>query len=180
MYFEYIKQSQQSAFDVAACLLKQWAHQQKQLSHSLLKLYSEHQKFRGKNVALPEYVDCLSKIAGDFSRGFIILDALDECESRAQLQVVSGILAKMPVNVAIFITYRSYRIQPDIAKYFRKVELLEILTPDDDLQRYRDARLDEMEERNPDAFQHVTREEICHLLLVSHANGKYVPRDRTY
>jgi hypothetical protein len=180
MYFEYIKQSQQSAFDVAGCLLKQWAHQQTRLSPSLLKLYSEHQKFQRPIVSLPEYVACLRQTAEGFSRAFIILDALDECESRAQLQVVSGILAKMPANVSVFITYRSYRLQPDIAKYFPKVEQLEIFAPEDDLRRYRDAMLDETEEQKPDAFQHVTKEEICRHLPVSNANGKYLPCGYVY
>ena len=82
LYCIYKRQDNQKADDLLASLLGQLAARQSTVPASIRKLYDEHRR-KGENSRLSqnEIREGLQKIIKTYSRTFIVIDALDECET---------------------------------------------------------------------------------------------------
>ncbi|KAI1299150.1 purine and uridine phosphorylase [Xylaria venustula] len=78
VYYNYKRQSEQGFESMLSSLLKQLAKSHSSLPHILKKLYSRHERSR-TNPSFDELSHALELITAEYSRVFIIVDALDEC-----------------------------------------------------------------------------------------------------
>jgi hypothetical protein len=79
IYCHFRRQDEQKVDDLLASLLKQLAQGKTFLPGSLKDLYSEHKKKRTRPSA-DEISRTIQSVAVTYSRVFIIIDALDECQ----------------------------------------------------------------------------------------------------
>ncbi len=140
LYCNYRQQQQQKAKDLLSSLLKQLAQRQPSVAAEVKKLYEQH---RAKKTA-PSFYDIVQVLQSTiqlYSRVFIIVDALDECQvsngvRKRFLSELFNLQAKAEVNLLA-----TSRFIPDIEKEFEDSIILEIRATKEDVQRYLDGHM---------------------------------------
>jgi Cdc6-like AAA superfamily ATPase len=143
IYFNFRRQDEQKIDDLLASLLKQLAEGQPFLPVTVKDLYNRHITKRTR-PSLEEISASLQAVATSYSRVFIIIDALDECQASCGcretfLSEMFGLQTKTRAN--LFITSRFI---PDITKRFNGGLRLEIRASNQDVQRYLDSHLSQL------------------------------------
>ncbi|KAL7962115.1 hypothetical protein V8C34DRAFT_311341 [Trichoderma compactum] len=143
IYCNFQQKGEQTAYDLLASLLKQLAQGQSSLPGCVKDLYNQHQAKKTR-PPIDEISRALQTVAAIFSRVFIVVDALDECQTSSKcrstlLLEIIDLQAKTKTN--FFATSR--RI-PDIEKAFKGYPSLEILASDGDVQKYLDSQMSEL------------------------------------
>ncbi|CAI6093521.1 unnamed protein product, partial [Clonostachys chloroleuca] len=146
IFCNFQRNEQQTTEMLLCSLLKQLASLLPTPPKQLDELYQTHRKLGTRPSAL-ELSELVQIVLGAFSRTFVIVDALDECQnsdlSRDRfLDAIFNMQASTGVN--IFLTSRAI---PEIEKVFceeRGAFKLEIVAQQDDLQKYILGRISEM------------------------------------
>ena len=171
LYCEFRQKDQQSPKDLVAGLLRQLAEGRPCLPLNLTSLFSSHKR-QNTRPSLGELSRSLRSIAATYSKVFIIVDALDECQEangcRARLlSELISLREKCGANI-----FATSRFTPEIARHFKGDMTLEIRAHDQDVRRYLDshkAYLPCFVQRRLDM-----REEIK-TAIVDAVDGMYVP-----
>lgn len=135
LYCNFRQQHVQKPEDLLASLLKQLILEQVSLSESMKKLYNCHKNKQTRPLIDEILVELHSVIIG-YSRTFIIIDALDECQvsngdRRRFLSEVFSLQAKTGASL-----FATSRFIPEVQKEFEGNITLEIRARDEDVQRY--------------------------------------------
>jgi len=151
LYCNFRRQDEQKVEDLASSLLKQLT-QCRPLPGCVKSLYDKHKDKRTR-PSLVEISKTLQSVAATYSRVFVVVDALDECQTsdgcRAKfLAELLELQAECGAN--LFATSRFIR---DITESFEGCISLEILANEEDIRRYVDGRISQLPSfvgRNPD------------------------------
>jgi Cdc6-like AAA superfamily ATPase len=140
LYCNFRQQHEQKFSDLIVSLLKQLIQERPSIPDVVKNLYSHH-KPKGTRPSPDGILSALHYVTTFYSRTFIIVDALDECqvshEGRGKfLQEIFNLQAKVGVNV--FATSRFIR---DIENKFDGSIRLEIHARDADVWKYLDRKL---------------------------------------
>jgi len=140
LYCNFPQQHEQKLEDLLANLLKQLVQGRSSLPDSVKVLYDRHNDKRTR-PPVDEISRVLHSVTTLYSRTFIIIDALDECQvtdgcRTGFLSEIFNLQAKTGVNV--FATSRP--IAEIMQKFDRSVSLV-IRATDDDVWRYLDNRM---------------------------------------
>jgi hypothetical protein len=135
LYCNFRRKDDQDVQDLLASLLKQLSQQRSSLPDSVKSLYDRHKDKRTR-PSLNEVSGVLQSVAVVYSRVFIIVDALDECQTSdgCRQRFLSGLLnlqAKCGVN--LFTTSRPII---SIEKEFEGNSKLEIRANEGEVRRY--------------------------------------------
>ncbi|KAM0265606.1 hypothetical protein ACHAQJ_000038 [Trichoderma viride] len=152
LYCDFRRQYEQKAQDLVANLLKQLAQKQITIPKCVQVLY---EKYNGESrrPSLDELSEALSSVSSLYSKVFIIVDALDECQMTDGcrtnfLSKIFGLQAERNANI-----FATSRFIPEILEAFNQSACLEISAKDEDVQIYLDShmiRLPSFVLRNPD------------------------------
>ncbi|RYP49030.1 hypothetical protein DL768_005170 [Monosporascus sp. mg162] len=139
IYCTFQRQGEQKPEELLASLLKQLSQGRSSLPDKVRSLYDEH-KYEGTRPSFDGILKALQSVAGLYSRVFIIVDALDECQDRhgcltSFLPAVFSLQATTETN--LFATSRDV---PEIAVMFKGSMSVEIRATGDDVRRYLDGR----------------------------------------
>jgi hypothetical protein len=138
-YCNFRRQHEQKPVDLFASLLKQLIQGLPSIPQSIQRLYEEHQQKRTR-LLFDEILQALQSVAADYSKTFIIIDALDECREGGQKRFLAELLnlqARIAAN--LFVTSRFI---PEIEKEFKgRSTQLEIRASDEDLKSYIDGHM---------------------------------------
>jgi hypothetical protein len=139
LYCDYKSQTDQSATSLLAALLKQLLQAQPLIPEKIELLHAQH-KERGTKPSLDELFSGLHLVAGDCSRTYIVVDALDECSDGGGRTKLLGALRDLQIqtNVCLMVTSRFI---PDIESDFKSDPHLEIRASDADLKRFVAAQI---------------------------------------
>ncbi|KAI1387916.1 ankyrin repeat-containing domain protein [Hypoxylon trugodes] len=133
IYFNFRRTHEQKTEDLFKCLLKQLTQCQPFLPEGLEKLYEKHDRERTKS-SFDEVLQVLRYTAGLYTKIFILVDAVDECETSCRSRFLDELFAiQAECGVNIFATSRSI---PDIAKKFDSSSSLEIRANNTDIRMY--------------------------------------------
>jgi Cdc6-like AAA superfamily ATPase len=170
LYCNFRRQDEQTLAELVSSLLKQLVQGQLSMPESVKGLYERH-----KDRARPSFDEIMKvfyAVVADFSRTFIVIDALDEC------QVAEGVRSKLlselfrlqaHTGANLFATSRFI---PDIEKEFKGSMSLEIRANNEDVQRYLEghmSRLPSFVSRNPDLKEEIKSE------IIKAVDGMYAP-----
>ncbi|KAL8715136.1 MAG: hypothetical protein Q9220_001093 [cf. Caloplaca sp. 1 TL-2023] len=157
---------------VTASLLKQILSAQASIPPAISTLY---QKFSKQQRAPPQQdlMHALSAMCCGHRRVFIVVDALDECESKHRREFLK-LLDELKETVNIFITSRPHI--DDLAKIFEPLFLVEVKAHDSDLWKYiaQEIECSEAHDEIDSAFKEeiiekvISRAQSMFLLAVSH------------
>ncbi|KAM3075825.1 hypothetical protein ACMFMG_007950 [Clarireedia jacksonii] len=140
IYCNFRRQGEQKINDLLASLLKQLAESQPSLPITVKELYNRHKIVRTR-PSLDEISRSLQAVATLYSRVFIIVDALDECQisdgCRQQfLSALFNLQAKCGTN--LFITSRPIA---SIEKEFEGNPILEIRASEEDVRKFLEDKM---------------------------------------
>jgi hypothetical protein len=143
LYCNFKRQQEQKPADLLSSLLKQLVQEQPSVPESVKGLYQRH-KDKGSRPSLEEILKLLHSIATDYSRVFILIDALDECQisntvRRKFTSEIFNLQNKSGINI-----FATSRFIPEIMKEFEGSISLEIRARYEDVQRYLDAHMFEL------------------------------------
>ncbi|EPS37531.1 hypothetical protein H072_8751 [Dactylellina haptotyla CBS 200.50] len=137
VYFNFKRCTEQNLDHVFASLLRQLTQQlpSRSIPETVRSLYNKH-KLKETRPSLDEIISNLSSVAAEYSKTFILMDALDECSEVRGLfsQIHTQILAFQATTKANY--FATSRFIPDITKRFEKERTLEIRASDSDLRKY--------------------------------------------
>jgi hypothetical protein len=173
LYCNFRRQHEQKPADLLASLLKQLVQEQSSIPQSVKSLYKRH-KDKRTHPSFDEISKALHSVVADYSRSFIIIDALDECEvsDGGRKQLLSEISSLQAKTEASF--FATSRFIPEIEKEFKGRVSLEIYASDEDVQRYLDGHMFRLPSFVSSNFD--LQEEVK-TAIVSAVNGMYVAYD---
>ncbi|KAF3067621.1 Ankyrin repeat domain-containing protein 17 [Trichoderma lentiforme] len=140
IYCNFKRQGEQKFEDLMASLLKQLSRRAPSIPDCMKKLYDAHESRRTRPT-IAEIAQALRTVAVMFSQIFIIVDALDECDTsnHSRSNFLSSIVdLRKDINTNIFATSRYI---PDIEKVFQGSLKREILASDADMRKYIDSHM---------------------------------------
>jgi Cdc6-like AAA superfamily ATPase len=140
LYCNYQRQYEQKPEDLLASILKQFIQEQPSIPNSVKTLYDRHKNKRTR-PSLNEIAETLQSVAAAYSRVFIIVDALDECQvsdgyQQRFLSELFNLQTKCGAN--LFATSRPIL---SIEKEFGGNSKLEIRASEEDVRRYLDGHM---------------------------------------
>lgn len=105
---------------------------------NVIELFNQY-KLKREPPLLKDISKVLSSVISSYSRVFIVVDALDECQTRCRMSFVKEMLSlQTETEVNIFATSRAI---PDVVKAFEGRASLEIRASKEDVQNYIDENL---------------------------------------
>jgi hypothetical protein len=140
IYCNFRRQDEQKISDLLASLLKQLAESQPSLPSTMKELYNRH-KTKRTRPSLEEISRSLQAVTTLYSRVFLIVDALDECQvsnncrKRFLLEIFS-LQANHGVNL-----FATSRFIPEITTKFQRNISVEIRASKEDIERYLEAHM---------------------------------------
>ncbi|KAJ4229089.1 hypothetical protein NW759_003815 [Fusarium solani] len=140
IYFNFQRQDAQKLTNLLACILKQCIQHLAQVPDSVSAL--ETRCGNTKRPSLDELLRTLDSVVAAYSRVFIVVDALDECQAsdgcRARLlSELFKLQARCGVNI-----FATSRFIPDIVDTFENGTTLEIRASSEDIERYVQGRME--------------------------------------
>lgn len=137
IYCNFRRQHEQTAEDLLASLLKQLSQGQP-LPESVRYLHDRH-KDNHTRPSFDEISKAINSVVTLYSRVFILVDALDECQTSQGCRIrflteISSLQLKCRANI-----FSTSRFLPDITDQFKGSISLEIRASEQDVQRYVDG-----------------------------------------
>ncbi|OTB06199.1 hypothetical protein M426DRAFT_119710 [Hypoxylon sp. CI-4A] len=155
IYCNYKQQADQTATDLLLSILKQLTRRRPVLPDAVKTLHDRHKQ---KRPSIEEISDNLKSVSRLYSRVFIVIDALDECQSsngcRAKLLSKIFVLQKQGGNVLA-----TSRFIPDIVERFSGFPSLEVRARESDVKRYLARRINDIPRfgRNPKLQEEIAK-----------------------
>jgi hypothetical protein len=135
IYLNYKEQHEQTVPNLIASLLKQIVQDRPTISNNVKALY-EHHRLRNTCPILEELTEALKLEFRTYSKVFVVVDALDECEcheTRANLlKTLRSLTAQLMVTS---------RDLPSIAQDFQRTPRRDIRASDQDVRSYLEGRI---------------------------------------
>ncbi|KAL6354415.1 hypothetical protein LRP88_11746 [Fusarium phalaenopsidis] len=144
IYFNFRTQDDQKLTNLLGSILRQCIQHLDRLPESVTALENECNK-SSKRPSLDELSGTLQSVAAAYSRVFIVIDALDECQAsddrRAHLlSELFKLQARCGVNI-----FATSRFIPDIVDTFENGTTLEIRASSEDIERYVTGRIEHLQ-----------------------------------
>jgi hypothetical protein len=178
LYCNFRRQEEQKAEDLLASLLKQLSQGQSSLPDSVRALYNQHKQKQTRPL-FDEIARTLQSVATIYSRVFIAIDALDECQvsdgCRSRfLSEIFNLQVKCGANL-----FATSRFISEITEKFNGSTLLEIRASNEDVRKYLKGHMSQLPSfvsRNVDLQEEIMTE------IAQAVDGMYVPSEtfRTY
>jgi hypothetical protein len=169
IYCNFRRQEKQKAKYLLASLLKQLTQGLSSLPDSVKCLYDNH-KGRRTQPSIDEILSTLQSVAAIYSRVFIIVDALDECQvtdgcRTILLSEIFKLQARTRANILA-----TSRLTQEVEKEFKGSASLKICASNEDVQKYLEGRITQMfYSPDPDLQQKIKTE------ISKAADSMYVP-----
>ena len=162
VYFDYKDPETQSCVEIAANMLKQLLSRLPDIPDNLANLLDDIRSDARHSIDISKITKTIGEVVHNFSSIFLLIDALDECESfTARRDLLRLLKLLRGPNIRIFITCRPH-IQP-----LEEAHTVDIRAHREDLDTYVRAKLE-----NANITREL-REEIVDKLLKS-AHGTYL------
>jgi Cdc6-like AAA superfamily ATPase len=141
IYCNYKTQADQTAAKLAAAILKQLIQERPSIAEPVLNLYDRHVD-RKTRPSLKEILSALQAVVSNYSKIYVIVDALDECldrdGSRSQLLAILRNL-QYKGNLSLMATSRFI---PELVQKFSLTPILEIRASDSDVRLFVAGQMD--------------------------------------
>jgi Cdc6-like AAA superfamily ATPase len=170
IFCNFQRRSEQNPVELLASLLKQLSQKQSLLPECVRELYETH-KENWTRPSLDEISSAIQSVTAGYTRVYIIVDALDECQTSngCRMRFLREIFNLQAKYGAHF--FATSRFIPDIAESFKGSTSLEVKAHEEDIRSYIDGsilNLPGFVRCNP------TLQDIIKKGIVQAANGMYV------
>ncbi|EHK21973.1 uncharacterized protein TRIVIDRAFT_132487, partial [Trichoderma virens Gv29-8] len=140
IYCNFRRQYKQKAVDLLSSVLKQLSQKISSLPKPVKDLYNKHKEKRTR-PSLEDIVGALQSVAAFYLRVYIVVDALDECQSSegCRTEFLKEIFDLQKTSGANLFT--TSRFIPEIVNSFSEHPSLEIRASEEDIKRYLDRHI---------------------------------------
>jgi Cdc6-like AAA superfamily ATPase len=143
LYCNFRRRNEQKADDLLASLLKQLSQERPLLPNTVKDLYDRH-KAKQTRPSFDDISRVLQSVTAVYSRVFIIVDALDECQISDVywtrfLSELFNLQTKQGINVLV-----TSRFIPEIIDRFKGTVSLEIRASREDVERYLEGNMEQL------------------------------------
>ncbi|CAL8581268.1 hypothetical protein XPA_006968 [Xanthoria parietina] len=138
-YFDYRDQHHQSVEQTIASLLKQVASGLPKMPAAVANLYQKYGKQK-QTPQLQDLVQALSSSCGEYNAVYIVIDALDEYESKSRKGLLN-LLYELKDYAKVFVSSRPY--PEEIRKAFGRTPQIEIKAHSTDLELYINRQIED-------------------------------------
>jgi hypothetical protein len=171
LYCNFRRQHEQKPEDLLASLLKQLVQEQPSIPESISSLHKRHRDKRTR-PSFEEISKALHSVVTDYSKTFIIVDALDECQvsdggRRRFLSEIFSLQTRTGANL-----FTTSRCIPEIMNEFKEATLLEIRASSEDIRKYLNSHMSQLPSC---ALKSRDLQEKVRTEIVQAADGMYVP-----
>jgi hypothetical protein len=172
LYCNFQRQQDQKPADLLASLLKQLIQRRPSVPEYVRNLYKHHND-KQTRLSFDEISRALHYVAATYSKTFIIIDALDECQASGdRKRLLSEIFNLQAKTGASFLA--TSRFIPEIRKEFdfEGSMSIEIRASDGDVQRYLNGHISQLPScvtRSSDLQEEIKTE------IMKAVDGMYVP-----
>jgi Cdc6-like AAA superfamily ATPase len=133
VYCNYKAQEEQDVSSMLAAILKQLVSGRPPAVEHIERLHQKHAN-RGTKPSLEEIINALRDVLAHYPYVFVIIDALDECQSATRRQLLAKLRdLQAGRDVRLMVTARS---MPDIEDAFRTALRLEVQASREDVKRF--------------------------------------------
>lgn len=169
-YFDYRAQDLQTPDQFFATILRQLITQTKTSARLLFELYENCKKDRSR-VTVADLLQMCRDIRPTFASCFVIIDGLDESDSKRHRKDILGILEGLELaQFKLVITSRPH--PRDIESRFRKAAQIRVTACEADIRSFCMSKIDENEDIR-DLIDDKLREDILSTMSTN-AQGMYV------
>ncbi|KAI9839251.1 MAG: hypothetical protein M1819_003245 [Sarea resinae] len=142
IYCGYKRHEEQKYVDLIASLLKQIVHGRHSLPSELVTLYQQHSR-KGTRPNADDILAILYSVLDDYSKVFIVVDALDECGNTdgSRNRLLSEMLRLQARTKAQAKLLATSRFIPDIVQAFEGCLSIEIRAQEEDVRQYLDSQM---------------------------------------
>jgi Cdc6-like AAA superfamily ATPase len=171
VYCNYQRHDEQKPVVLLANLLKQLIQERSSVPENVKGLHELHKDKRTR-PSVDEISKILHSVISKYSKTFIIIDALDECQASDgnRDKLLAEIFdLQVKVRASLFATSRFI---PEIARQFEKSVPLEIRASDEDIQRYLDARIPQL--LRSGISKYTTLQDTIKREILNTVDGMYV------
>lgn len=139
IYCSYNERGKQTAPDLVGSIVQQLFVRQKTLLMSEVAPLYENLRVTKSRPSLAEYVNLLELAIIQYSRVYVVVDALDECQEEGQTRrILVETLRGFQPKVSLLVTSRD---MPSIRQQLGTVENIDIRPSDEDIESYVEARI---------------------------------------
>jgi hypothetical protein len=136
---------QQNAVVLLTAILRQLVQAQSSIPESVLRLHEHHSR-RSTRPLLKEIFTTLKSVVKDYSRVYLVVDALDECPAedgtRGRLLAnILGLQKEAGTDLHLMVTSRFI---PDIEEKFKEALRLEVRASDEDVKIFVAGQMDRL------------------------------------
>ncbi|KAH6898864.1 ankyrin repeat-containing domain protein [Thelonectria olida] len=141
VYCNFRQQHEQQPIDLLLSMLRQLVQKQRSVPDEVHELWSSY-RYKRARPTFEEVFSVLQYTVGDFSKTYIVVDALDECCQASDsdrmkfLSALSQLQTKAEANV-----FATSRFIPNIERAFDGSPTLEIRATKHDVQRYMEGNI---------------------------------------
>jgi len=172
IYCNYRRREKQKLVDLLESLLKQLVQKQPSMPESIKSLYKHHRD-RGTSPPLVEILRVLYSVVANYSRVFIIIDALDECQvfggDRSRLlSEIFNLQVETEVNF-----FATSRFIPEVMAIFQGSMMLEIRASDEDVLEYVDEQISQSTTLKSIISKYPGLQDTIRTKIVKAADGMY-------
>ncbi|KAF3031163.1 hypothetical protein E8E12_000410 [Didymella heteroderae] len=143
LYCNYKRQVEHTTPNLLAAVLKQLVQDRPSIAQPLSGLYDHHQ-VRRTRLSLEETVSALRSVLGNYSKVYVVIDALDECPerdgTRSQLLKLCRSLQGQ-TDLRLMATSRHIS---DIVAEFKDMPQVEVRASNADVKRYVEGKIDRL------------------------------------
>jgi hypothetical protein len=156
-YCNFQRQEEQRLENVILSLIKQLAQAANPFPDCLKELYDRH-KAKGNRPSLEEATRILHSLARSFTRLFVVVDALDECQTSdgSQRNLITELIElKRIADANVLATSRPV---PYIVESFQSFVSLEIRAHEEDMKTYINGNIQHLPrfvDRNPELLEEI-------------------------
>jgi hypothetical protein len=133
IYCNYRSQADQTATSLASAVLKQLIQGHLSIPEPVTNLYKRHAERRTR-PSFAEIRDAIPIVVSNYSKVYVIIDALDECLKDHRMQLLS-MLRSLQSNGNLNLMATS-RFVPEVEKHFSRSPLLEVRANDLDVKQF--------------------------------------------
>ena len=133
IYCNYKTQANQTANYLAATLLKQLIQERPFVAEPVASLYDRHAD-RGTRPSLEEILNALQAVVSNYSKVYVVVDALDECLNHDRTQLLAMLRnLQSKGNLSLMATSRFI---PEVVQNFNLSPMLEVRASASDVKRF--------------------------------------------
>ena len=167
IYFDYHDQEHQSAINVFASLLRQYAEVVGEITPALLNFFRTFCS-RKRQPDLDDYADIIIAYSSRLSSLFLILDALDACKEDQRRPLLEALTKLFDAGIKVFATGRENI--DELNAFFLSMPAIRIVADLSDIENYLTTRV------NTKLARYGPLREKVVQTLSNQADGLYIPQ----